>query len=148
MGPRDPRQGHVTPRGLAVLPMVRSSRPPALLRFAAAIALIATCVPVRPTRAQSVDGAEPVDRLVVARARPTSPSRHISLVRATSSGLDSIWIGHSIQTMNPLDHSTWSYGPWHVGRGNNRPPPSGPAADTSGLWAWDHFVPGESDSLQ
>jgi hypothetical protein len=126
--------------------MVRSTRLAALLWLAAAIALIATSAPARPAHAQ----IELEDRLVNLRPRLAAPpsSRRTPRLRATGSGLDSIWIGHSIQTVNPLDHSTWSYGPWRVGRGNNRPHPSGSAADNSGLWDWDHFVPGESDSLQ
>ena len=50
--------------------------------------------------------------------------------------------------MVPGSPATYSFGPWRVGRGNNRPAPSGSDADNSGVWSWDKFVAGESDSLQ
>src|SRR5207249_1107955 len=71
-----------------------------------------------------------------------------SPARINTSGLDSIWVGHSIQTRINGTPSTYSWGPWRIGRGNNFPSVTGSAADNSGLWDWDHFVGGESDSLQ
>ncbi len=59
---------------------------------------------------------------------------------------DSIWIGHSVQTVVPGTPSTYSSSPWKVGRGLNRPGVPG-AANNSGVWTWDNLAAGE-DSLE
>jgi len=119
--------------------------------LAAALALTAATCHWSSARAQGPGdvGSDPVER----RVSPARPHGHrggasrAGLARAALIG-DSIWIGHSIQTQNPLDHTTFSYGPYHVGVGLNRPKAGGSAAENSGLWDWDHMAPGEADSLQ
>jgi len=69
-----------------------------------------------------------------------------SPARVSTSGLDSIWIGHSVQTVVPGTPSTYSSSPWKVGRGLNRPGVPG-AANNSGVWTWDNLAAGE-DSLE
>jgi hypothetical protein len=44
-----------------------------------------------------------------------------SPARINGSGLDSIWVGHTIQAQVAGTHSTYSWGPWRIGRGNNFP---------------------------
>src|SRR5207249_173976 len=90
------------------------------------------------------------NKMVNARTSSERASRAArqSPARINTSGLDSIWVGHSIQTRITGTPSTYSWGPWRIGRGNNFPSVTGSAADNSGLWDWDHFVGGESDSLQ
>ena len=70
--------------------------------------------------AQSVEEllANPAERLVTPRipaARPGLLAR--SRPTRITTGSDSVWVGHSIQVQNALDHTTFSYGPYHVGRG-------------------------------
>ena len=94
-------------------------------------------------------GSDPVERLAaphLPHPRAGSPA-HVGPARATGVN-DSTWVGHSIQTQNPLDHTTFSYGPFHAGVGLFRPRAGGSAAENSGFWDWDHFQPDESDSLQ
>src|SRR5258705_6267114 len=81
-----------------------------------------------------------------AQARISSAARQ-SPARISAVG-DSIWIGHSIQTIVAGSPNTYSFGPFHVGRGDNRPGLVTGVAANSGVWTWDHFVGGESDSLQ
>src|SRR4029453_2307921 len=83
-------------------------------------------------------------------------------LRTSSIGFDpdTVWIGHIADpSWRPKDRNgntmsaasfpsiaTGGYGPYHVGRGDHRPG-LGLGASYNGLWDWDHFQPGESDSL-
>jgi len=83
-------------------------------------------------------------------------------LRTASAGIDpdTVWIGHIADpNWRPRDRNgnvmsaaaypsiaTGGYGPYHVGRGDNRPG-IGPGASYDGVWDWDHFQPGEQDSL-
>src|SRR5262249_54912205 len=105
-------------------------------------------------RAQE-DGEEPL---------PTDP-RFVSTASQLRTSLagtdpDTVWIGHiSDPTWRPRDRNgnimsaasfptiaTGGYGPYHVGRGDNRVG-VGPGTSSNGVWDWDHFQPGEDDSL-
>jgi len=80
-------------------------------------------------------GSDPVERLAaphLPHPRAGSPA-HVGPARATGVN-DSTWVGHSIQTQNPLDHTTFSYGPFHAGVGLFRPRAGGSAAENIGFW--------------
>jgi len=134
----------------------------ALLLLLGAAASMATLA-----MAQTSDNGNVGDKLVNLRAAQERQTRAARLAPARTSAVsESTWIGHSIQAGTrpgwtpanqvwgtDLDPTTYSYGPFHVGRGNNRPSlsyPAGPVADknNSGLWDWDRFNADESDSLQ
>jgi hypothetical protein len=88
-------------------------------------------------------------------------SRAVRL-RTSQDGIDpdTVWIGHIADPgWRPRDRfgnimsaasfptiATGGYGPYHVGRGNNRPG-IGPGTSYNAVWDWDHLQPGESDSL-
>jgi hypothetical protein len=73
---------------------------------------------------------------------------------------DTVWIGHiGDPTWRPRDKNgnimdavtyptiaTGGFGPYHIGRGPNFPG-IGPGATYNGVWDFDHFQPGETDSL-
>src|SRR6266487_2593428 len=107
-----------------------------------------------PASAQTSDNGNVGEKLVNLRSIKERMSSAARQSPARTSALsESTWVGPSIQTSVPGNPSTYSYGPFHVGRGNNRPSLSyspGPAADknNSGLWTWDRFNANESDSLQ
>src|SRR5436853_5558952 len=65
---------------------------------------------------------DPGDRLVMPRVKPQPPSGRTRLVpsRVTEDG-DTLWVGHSMQTVSGGDHTTYNDGPYHVGVGANRP---------------------------
>ena len=130
---------------------IRSLLPRAKLLVAMVVLAGASAFAASAVLAQSPEEllANPTERLVTPRipaARPGLLTR--SRPTRITTGSDSVWVGHSIQIQNPLDHTTFSYGPYHVGRGLNRPKVGGSAAENSGVWTWDHFQAGESDSLQ
>ena len=119
-------------------------------RFASLLLVALAVIAAPPAHAQSYEGVsgDPGDRVLISRAaHARSGSTSYARPARVATGNDSVWVGHSIQIQNPLDHTTFSYGPFHVGVGLNRPQAGGSAAENSGLWDWDHFQ-GESDSLQ
>ena len=85
-----------------------------------------------------------------------------SKLRTSQSGIDpdTVWIGHIADPSwrprdrngNPMSAAsfptiaTGGYGPYHIGRGDNRPG-IGPGTSYNGIWDWDHFQPGETDTL-
>src|SRR5262245_12662817 len=87
---------------------------------------------------------------------------HATALRTSNAGIDpdTVWIGHIADpNWRPRDRNgnvmsaaaypsiaTGGYGPYHVGRGDNRPG-IGPGASYNGVWDWDHFQPAELDSL-
>ena len=96
---------------------------------------------------------------------PESPGFHSTLatrLRSSNTGTDpdTVWIGHIADpAWRPKDRNgnvmsaqsfptiaTGGYGPYHVGRGDNRPG-IGPGSSYNGVWDWDHLQPGEADSL-
>src|SRR6266850_1812393 len=104
-----------------------------------------------PASAQSSDNGNVGEKLVNLRMAQERMTRAARLSPARTAAIsESTWIGHSIQTIVPGDPSTYSYGPFHVGRGLNRPSLAGgtPAKNNSGFWDWDRFNADESDSLQ
>jgi len=117
-------------------------------RLSAAFALIAASCLSRPALAQSPEdlGGDPVERIVLPGLHSRTPRAARARPARSLNTPDSIWIGHSIQTQNPLDHTTFSFGPYHVGVGLFRPKGAGSAAENSGFWDWDHFD--QADSLQ
>jgi hypothetical protein len=74
----------------------------------------------------------------------------VSKLRTSATGVDpdTVWIGHVTQVAG--------YGPHSIGRGprlmvGGTPgggPASKPASSFEGVWSFDHFRPGETDSLQ
>ena len=89
------------------------------------------------------------------RAARQSPARINDPFPGT---VDSVWVGHSILHQSAGNFYTYSWGPFHVGVGRNRPStnPANPPENNSGIWDWDHFFvtgggdprPTETDSLQ
>jgi hypothetical protein len=73
---------------------------------------------------------------------------------------DTVWIGHIADpSWRPRDKNgnimdaltyptiaTGGYGPYHIGRGPNFPG-IGPGTSYNGVWDFDHYQPGETDSL-
>src|SRR5262245_59427504 len=60
---------------------------------------------------------------------------------------DTVWIGH-VCTNTGLPGQPGGYGPFHIGRGANRPFVPGPTMGHNGIWSFDCFQAGEADSLQ
>ncbi len=128
---------------------------------AATTRLVSTCLlalaGVTPALGQSVEeqrGDLPA-RLATSAIHSAVPpgrgtrARAGTAARATGGPFyNTIWLGHSVQTVVPGTPSTYSFGPWHIGRGNNHPSATGSAADNSGVWTWNDWNAGESDSLQ
>jgi hypothetical protein len=75
---------------------------------------------------------------------------HAAKLRTSLAGVDpdTVWIGHVTQSAG--------YGPYHVGRGPRRisggtlggGPLSKPASSYEGVWGFDNFQAGETDTLQ
>ena len=62
---------------------------------------------------------------------------------------DTVWVGH-IATSAPAGRGLpGGYGPFHIGRGPNKIVGGrlGPASSYDGVWDFDHFQAGETDSL-
>ena len=77
-----------------------------------------------------------------------------SRLRTSAADPETVWIGH-IADPNfvprgangaPLPVPPGGWGPYHIGRGDNRPG-IGPGANWNGVWDFDHYQPGEVDSL-
>jgi len=103
--------------------------------------------------AQSVDDlkGDIGNKMVTARAaqdRISNAARQSPARINHPPGADSIWIGHSFQTRVNGFPNTYSWGPNHIGRGDNHPTALSDVSGNSGLWDWDHFASGYSDSLQ
>jgi hypothetical protein len=62
---------------------------------------------------------------------------------------DTVWIGHIYDPGFTAGGTMQAggYGPYHVGRGPNRPTKSGGTIGANGTWDFDRFQPGETDSL-
>ena len=71
----------------------------------------------------------------------TTPAWERTL-RSHLSPADTVWIGH-VTTNTGLPGTPGGYGPYHIGRGPNNGPLS-----ANGVWTFDHFQGGETDSLQ
>jgi len=68
----------------------------------------------------------------------------------SSSPPDTVWIGH-VNTSTGLPGTAGGYGPYHIGRGSNHiigGGKLGSASDLNGVWDFDHWSAGETDSLQ
>jgi hypothetical protein len=118
--------------------------------------LLAVVTLAAPTIVRAEDEVEilvPEAPRIVSRAAP---------LRTSQAGIDpdTVWIGHIADpNWRPRDRNgnvmsaaafpaiaNGGYGPYHVGRGDNRPG-IGPGSSYNGVWDWDHFQPGEQDSL-
>jgi hypothetical protein len=68
-----------------------------------------------------------------------------------SAGTDpeTVWVGHVNTVQAGVPGTPGGYGPYHIGRGPNRPLGglSGTADAFNGIWDFDHFQAGETDSL-
>jgi len=75
-----------------------------------------------------------------AKAGGRSGGLRQSPARVSAEG-GSTWVGHSIQTVVGGDPTTYSFGPYRVGRGDNRPGglpgDANYRARNSGVWTWD-----------
>src|SRR5258706_2324071 len=70
--------------------------------------------------------------------RPAASGRGIASLAARATLGDTTWVGHTLPV------APYCYGPWHIGTGPNSPGSGNP----NGIWDWDTFASGESDSLQ
>ena len=63
---------------------------------------------------------------------------------------DTVWIGHIYDATYTAGGTmpAGGYGPYHVGRGANRPTRLGSTIGDNGTWDFDRFQVGETDSLQ
>src|SRR5262249_48912710 len=105
-------------------PIRRAWRPSNLLFALVFLSGVAAGSTARAQSAEDFNGDLP-SKLVTPRiASRSGHGARVSPARV-STGSDSVWVGHSIQVQNPLDHTTFSYGPYHVGVGLNRPNPGG-----------------------
>jgi hypothetical protein len=67
-----------------------------------------------------------------------------------SSPPDTVWVGH-VNTSTGLPGTPGGYGPYRIGRGPNHiigGGKLGSASDLNGVWDFDHWGEGETDSLQ
>jgi hypothetical protein len=123
----------------------------ALARAILLATLVLSCAPVAHAQSLEEPRGEPTDRRMSAGPPPRRGAPRAASRAALANGpvfYNATWLGHSVQTVVPGTPSTYSFGRFRVGRGNNKPGPSASAADNSGVWTWDNFAPGETDSLQ
>src|SRR5262245_16248511 len=117
------------------------------IRIALLSALGAVTLAMTPAPA-GAQSDEPVQVMIPER-RPVSRTTRL---RSAQDGVDpdTVWIGH-------IYDPTWTaggtmpaggYGPYHVGRGPNRPTKSGGSIGSNGTWDFDRFQADEKDSLQ
>ncbi len=79
--------------------------------------------------------------------RELPPSGH-RLRASSGSDPETVWVGH-VASPTGLPGTPRGYGPYHVGRGPNRIVGglSGSPSGYNGVWDFDHFQTGETDSL-
>jgi hypothetical protein len=84
----------------------------------------------------------------VAAGAGTSPASRLRMSSAPCA--DTVWIGHVVSATG-LPGTAGGAPPYHIGRGLNRitggGAPGTPAGSFNGVWCFDHFQAGESDTL-
>src|SRR5262245_11304018 len=119
--------------------------------FLILLALVAGLIPVR-ARAQTGEGVQ--QAMVPDRGRATRAAKLRTSLDPTDP--DTVWIGHIYDPAFTAGGTmpAGGFGPYHVGRGPNRPTKSGGTIGDNGVWDFDRFqgqfAPGgaERDSLQ
>src|SRR5262245_15687292 len=113
--------------------------------FLILLALVAGLIPVR-ARAQTGEGVQ--QAMVPDRGRATRAAKLRTSLDPTDP--DTVWIGHIYDPAFTAGGTmpAGGFGPYHVGRGPNRPTKSGGTIGDNGVRDFDRFQASDKDSLQ